>query len=962
MEQTREEKENDKEQIINTQKIQRIKIPMPSNMIIQEEEIKETKKEEQADIIQIRRRPVNKKQIREESEQKNQEDEEMINFENEKVELKIKVNPETNKLTKSPEKPIKSALKKKPENKQEKEYNDHRKNKINFKEDTVHQYLKEEPTDKRIDPKEVTGVKYQDGVLTEFSSITTKDLPINTIIKEDNHRRHIYDLSEDRINEMCIAGNVFYVLTSYNDNKAMEKLTEAAARNIYNAWDPTYTTQLTEALDKIKNNHEYATEITNNIIQTGSSISNQLEQQIKVVFKRMVHTDNGKIITTQKIKGLSVQNTFHENHSFYTIQASSMLVSEVIRGASTKFTIGSVDSDFLSHAHKYPLNDETHQDIQNTLKTFTLDSGSPLSFITRLQKLKDVRNRMYNKIDMKIQTTETLGKLLASMSELGLYYDDFNFQKFYLMEQYDIIPEIYQEEFFEDTLGLKDKYDKHMWHFPQPATTRNIHIGIFGIRTTNSAYIDFFPSEKVGRYFRQKYPTLLNIELPTNPSEMKLTTIITTDNKQYKPASYNLSSRGLIFANKQLKRSETIDAEMARAFDIINLLKSKFTKTVITSKKGLHLEHQIRNLITQNTTSILKAIESVMETFDVDFSDISMKTKFEVHKKEKPARLFFPANTSSNIIPQYVLNIAMNSRNRTPNMLYGISTGKSDMTQKIKEILSDADTQRYYSYCDNFYLTGDGQYFSCDVESMEANHTADMMTIFSIMAGCSVLKESEWLVWITYSILTNYVYSFKKAYFSIANDILAYFPISIMPSGTAGTSFYNDMFTDFIGYISEGMEYISGDTVSDSFTLLLSELGVQWKLEKQIKTSEITKGIVPIDMLGMSAIVFSTDNWSLVPILDKERIIKSLCFNQSTSKNELVRKIISLYKVKCMIRNGITYWKDLGSCAYDYLIMLSNEIMADLESNPAETAACLIDENLSLEQLESEFSAPIDYT
>lgn len=824
------------------------------------------------------------------------------------------------------------------------------------------------------------GVKYFPGGFSkEFEYDPEKikrELESKIVVPKGKEDKDIYDISEERIEELIRDNVVFYVLSTFNENDPrMVQLREKKTLEKFETLDLDFIEKRNSAIKAVKKETE-AYKIMQEINTIGQMMLESEEKMFNGIFiKNEIFPS---ISVKAKSEGLALYREFQGNDEVFFMEVGRIPSEMIAKNIFNSFTKGDVDVDFLSLAGRYPLGEEDTNLIKKTLKDYTCDSGDPYAFIERLKKLNKVRTAVFDKIFLKTKESdkeynELIVKICTEFETDGFSIDDiipFTQRSIERLDEDNILMFEFGPKEKENVLSkLREKREL----VPMAINTRNLLFGFTGFhgaeRATAGVKMGNFKmrvliTKEIEEFFDEIFPGGKPKAMPTTVEEVFTEVFVNNEGKRIHPGTYQLSSRGVIFADKKIKRDQTIELELQRGLKLIDGIRSKFSKIGQEWKENPTTRGKVYDLCKNEAEFFTQAIDYAFQFFSHDYEDIVMRTKFEVHKKEKPARLFFPSNTSANVVPQFIFNRFMGLMERPDYTLYGVSTGGVEMTDKIRTILSNSDSQKIYQYCDNIFVTGEGWYHSLDISSMEANHTPEEMLIMGIMAGLKVLPMDEWPIWITLMFLDNYFFVVKKANYSINREAYGWIPLSIMNSGRAGTAFYNDIFTKYFAWYvkKKGITCTMNGKITKDLANCFDLFGLEWKEEMKTDVSKIKEGLVEMDMLGYSAVVFSSKTWDLVPILDKSRMIKSLCFNQAITQSSRVKKVVSYLKTRNLLQNGLPFFYDLGCMAYDYLIMLSDELKSIVTDDPNLFVSELYNYGIPIEQVRAELETPIQTT
>lgn len=400
------------------------------------------------------------------------------------------------------------------------------------------------------------------------------------------------------------------------------------------------------------------------------------------------------------------------------------------------------------------------------------------------------------------------------------------------------------------------------------------------------------------------------------------------------PLNVNGNSHGSSFYNQGLVRRETFLAEVIRALDTFELLRSG---VIITDPHDVSfIESIMHNKLNSNDK---KAYDSLL----YDGVTVGCKIKYEVHNTEKPPRLFFPSNQSAQCLMQMIFTIYLNQiesviMNHDSKSLYSVSPSKGEFGKVMLKILEGVEPD-YLVYSDNLFIWNSKNYASLDVSSMEANHTFETIYYTATLVGDSIFyDEKDKSAWIKLCQILYIVMGVKEALFSLEDGIVDTIPIPFMPSGVAGTSLFNHILMSVVAYkvlVDEGHKYSffgSDGSVNPSVIQRFLDYGIVFTVTLLIEKPNLTISnnlkIIEMDFLGYDAWIFSDSFRTVIlPILGKERIIKSIVFDTIKDVDMVLSKksLVQLIKVKAFFLVGLWAYPDLAKGSITFVTELNKK-------------------------------------
>lgn len=783
----------------------------------------------------------------------------------------------------------------------------------------VKQKGKFKKTVKKDEPDEdekmkVTGIRMKDGTEKVFETIVSRQKFLDM---KDKVYTQKYSLEKGKSMEELIEDtpiySAFYMLTTKNETPSMQNLRNLYYSKFYNVSHVEYSRARQESI-KMADKTEYIDSMYDKSVGLVNSYESFLSYQ-----GNRVSTEAHTI----KDKEEHLTSSLSKEDGSVSVWLGNLTNSEYALAVKSSYVTGGNDTFFLQFSATHPSLVELANEISDTLKKYVCDAGSPISFGERIKKLVDVRNDMFNAI-YGIDTEIVESRMQRANSDLG------------------------EEVFFNTNIHMKPSTRSALFAFLQV-----------------DGDINFYISPKFVSFVRAIVEDKRNFLIPQEEQTVMFSTIRNTLNGQsYNPASYNLKSRGVVFGRKELKRRQTIYQELNRSVQMFKIIRENTAINQLGEiDTDLDISEAIFTFYRNNSEKILSICEELNQLFMSDIADIAIKTKFEVHKVDKAARLFFATNGSGHAVPQYIYNVFLHSLKKLDTALYGIPMCSAEMSEVMRGMLMTLKSgkRKIVQFSDNMYIIDKGCFFSIDIKSMEANHTADSMLASSVMAGLSILEKSEWPTWLVYCYWDLVFNGIKRGYCSLDGKTLSYIPLPIMPSGRAGTTFFNDIMTRYGGDLLQDIqsEIVIDGKLSDEFKAVMDSLGLMFSVELAFKADDIKEGLLEMDMLGYSAVILDATTLDLVPVLDRNRIFKSILFDQTVTNSMTVKRIISFIKTKSLIENGGLYHKDISVMMMDYLTYVAEDIK--MSANTSDYYTALEEANIDPDQVDSEIGSIINY-
>jgi len=155
------------------------------------------------------------------------------------------------------------------------------------------------------------------------------------------------------------------------------------------------------------------------------------------------------------------------------------------------------------------------------------------------------------------------------------------------------------------------------------------------------------------------------------------------------------------------------------------------------------------------------------------------------------------------------------------------------------------------------------------------------------------------------------------------------YDIPWLPSGVAGTAYFNHMFTGyFMSLLNQfNLHLNSGQGLNPEVSKFMDVFGIHLTVESVVKKSEMKVGeIYNTDLLAYSLMKVEEDPQILYPVFSRDRMLKSMVFDKNLSDSHFVRSYVSYLKSRQLYVMGGVIHLDLAEVLFNHIVYVGNTL------------------------------------